>query len=267
VIRGNNDGLSRLFLLPFAVLALLVSGVVLSLFIHVPPASLGEAFLSRETFFALRLSLMTSMGATALALVLGVPSGYLLARKFFWGKSILDTLLDLPMIMTPLVAGVGLLFLFSSGAGGQFMRQLGTDILFTPWGAVLAQTFVAAPLVTRSSRAAFESVDIRYEWAGSTLGLNRFSVFYRITLPMAGRGILAGTVLAWARAMGEFGATLMVAGATRFRTETLPIAVYLNITSGELDIAIACALLLVMSGFVLLLMLKKIGGTHGSSLI
>jgi molybdate transport system permease protein len=251
--------MNRLFLVPLLLLLLLISGVIISLIVYVPPSSLARAFLSKETLFALRLSIGTSMGATFFALILGVPSGYLLARKQFRGKIILDTLLDLPMVMTPLVAGVGLLFLFGRGVFGTFMQQFGPEILFTPWGALLAQTFVAAPLINRSSRAAFEAVDIRYEWAAATLGLKPFGVFIRITLPMAGTGILSGMILAWARAIGEFGATLMVAGATRLRTETLPIAVYLNITSGELDIAIACALLLLVLGFFLLILFKRIG--------
>jgi len=204
---------------------------------------------------------MTSIASISLALILGVPTGYFLARTRFPGKAVLETFLDLPLVITPLIAGVGLLFLFGQNMLGPRLGEWGITILFTPWGAVLAQTFVACPIVMRSSRAAFERVGPRYEWAAATLGLGPSQVFFRISLPLARQGILAGTVLGWTRAMGEFGATLMVAGAIRFKTETLPIAVYLNISSGELGTALSCAWVLMATGFVLLLALRWIGHT------
>jgi molybdate transport system permease protein len=251
--------LHRLFALPLILLALLVLGVVVALFLPLTPAGALRAMTSAETLFALRLSLVTSLAATAVAVVLGVPSGYVLARRSFPGKTILDTFLDLRLVMTPLIAGVGLLFLFGRGGLGDPLSGWGIHVLFTPLGAVVAQAFIAAPIVTRSSRAAFESLSPRYEWAGQTLGLRPSQVFLQVTLPMARQGILSGTVLAWARAVGEFGATLMVAGATRFRTETLPMAVYLNITSGEVEVALSAALILLGTGFALVLLLKAMG--------
>jgi len=246
----------RLFFLPLILLALLVLGVVAALFLPLSPAGALRAMTSPETLFALRLSLGTSLAATAAAVILGVPSGYVLARHSFPGKAILDTFLDLPLVMTPLIAGVGLLFLFGKAGFGTVLSGWGVQVLFTPLGAVVAQAFIAAPIVTRSSRAAFESLNRRYEWAGETLGLRPSQVFFQVTLPMARQGILSGTILAWARAVGEFGATLMVAGATRFHTETLPMAVYLNITSGELEVALSAALILLAAGFAMVLLLK-----------
>ena len=252
----------RLFAIPLILLALLVLAVLTALFLPLTVNGALEAVTSPEILFALRLSLVTSLAATGVAVVLGVPSGYVLARRTFPGKAVLDTFLDLPLVMTPLIAGVGLLFLFGeSGLGGHLSRW-GVRVLFTPLGAVLAQAFIAAPIVTRSARAAFESLSPRYEWAGQTLGLRPSQVFLQVTLPMARQGILSGTVLAWARAVGEFGATLMVAGATRFRTETLPIAVYLNITSGEVETALSAALILMIAGFAMVLLLKAIGDSR-----
>ncbi|MCF8146648.1 MAG: ABC transporter permease [Deltaproteobacteria bacterium] len=240
-------------------LSLFTAGVVSALFFRLSPGEILAALASEETRFALRLSLMTSIASISLALILGVPTGYFLARTSFPGKAILETFLDLPLVITPLIAGVGLLFLFGQNMLGPRLEEWGITILFTPWGAVLAQTFVACPIVMRSSRAAFERVGPRYEWAAATLGLGPSQVFFRISLPLARQGILAGTVLGWTRAMGEFGATLMVAGAIRFKTETLPIAVYLNISSGELGTALSCAWVLMATGFVLLLALRWIG--------
>jgi molybdate transport system permease protein len=252
--------MNRLFILPLAILALLVLGVLTALFLPLSAEGALRAFASPETRFALRLSLVTSLAATALAVLLGVPSGYVLARRSFPGKAVLDTFLDLPLVMTPLIAGVGLLFLFGRNGLGGLLSQWGIQVLFTPLGAVLAQAFIATPIVTRSARAAFDALSPRYEWAGQTLGLRPAQVFFQVTLPMARRGLLSGAVLAWARAVGEFGATLMVAGATRFRTETLPIAVYLNITSGEVETALSAALILMIAGFAMVLLLKAVGG-------
>lgn len=248
--------MNRLFWFPLIVLFLFTAGVLAALFFRLPPAEIITALGSKETHFALRLSLITSVVSTLLSLILGVPTGYVLARTDFPGKAILDTFLDIPLVITPLIAGVGLLFLFGQNMLGGLLEQWGITILFTPWGAVLAQTFVACPIIMRSSRAAFERVGPRYEWAAATLGLRPAQVFFRISLPLARHGILAGTILGWTRAMGEFGATLMVAGAIRFKTQTLPTAIYLNISSGELSTALSCAWVLIASGFVLLLVLR-----------
>ena len=255
-------GLYRLFFIPLFLLALLVAGVLFALIFRLSFIELWAALCSEEALFALRLSLFASLFATAIALVLGLPSGYLLARHSFWGKTVLDTLLDIPLVMTPLVAGMGLLFLFGQTFLGKSLARAGIHFIFSPWGAVLAQAFIATPIVTRSSKAAFEEVSPRYEWAAQTLGLKPGRTFFQVTLPMAKQGIVSGIVLAWARAIGEFGATLMVAGATRMKTETLPIAVFLNISSGELGIALSCALMLIAVGFVILLALKWIGNSH-----
>lgn len=258
----------RLFFLPLMLMTLFVGGVLAALIFQVSWEEISRAISSAETLFALRLSLTTSLLALSVSIVLGVPAAYLLARRHFPGKAVVEALLDLPLVMTPLVAGVGLLFLFGQKWLGGVLGELGLQVIFTPWGAVVAQTFIAAPILIRSCRAAFEAVDQRYELAGQTLGLSPFRVFFLVTLPMARKGLLSGTILAWARALGEFGATLMVAGATRFKTATLPISVYLNISSGELGLALACSWLLLLTGLILLFALKWIGrGRSGKGLV
>jgi len=253
--------------LPLGLVTLFVGCVLAALFFHVSFSEITDALQCRETQFALRLSLVTSSAAVILSLVMGIPSGYVLARRLFPGRMLIDTLLDLPLVMTPLVAGVGLLFLFGQEWFGGQLAALGIRLVFTPGGAIAAQTFIAVPIVIRSSRAAFESVNRRYELAGQTLGLSGQAIFFRITLPLAWQGILTGAVLAWARALGEFGATLMIAGATRFKTATLPVSVYLNISSGELGMALACVWILLFFGFVLLLAIKLLGRKVDSRLM
>ncbi|MBN2123439.1 MAG: molybdate ABC transporter permease subunit, partial [Deltaproteobacteria bacterium] len=155
----------RLCSIPLILLGLLVSGVLFSLAFQLPLAEVATSLLSAETLAALRLTLLTSLGATGAAVLLGLPSGYFLARKSFRGKEVIDTLLDLPLTMTPLVAGTGLLFLLSRESLDSALGAVGIQLLFSPLGAVLAQAFIAAPIMTRSCRAAFMSISPRFEQA------------------------------------------------------------------------------------------------------
>jgi molybdate transport system permease protein len=239
--------------IPLIFFSLLVPAIILALVNQVSIHDLMEALFHPETFFALKFSLMTSAIAIAVAVIIGIPSAYFMARSSFPLKGLLETVLELPLVMPPLIVGVGLLFLLGNGVLGSYLAKLGINFIFTPLGAVAAQAFIAAPIVMKSARAAFSSVDRGYEESAQTLGLNPLTVFLKVNIPLAGKSLLSGLVLAWARTMGEFGGTLMVAGATRFRTETLPIAVYLNISSGETGIAISCALVLLVTAFILLL--------------
>lgn len=191
------------------------------------------------TATALALSLKVSLLATAIDLVLGVAVGYLLARKRFIGRDLLDSMLTLPMVMPPTVLGYYLLVLLGRrGAIGAWLQDsFGINLIFTWQGAVIAAAVVAFPLVFKPARAAFESIDERIENAARVLGVSEMAVFFRVTLPLAWRGILAGVLLAFARALGEFGATLMVAGSIPGRTQTLSIAVYEAVQAGQDDVA------------------------------
>ena len=246
----------RLLVLPLALIVLMIVGVLGALALRLRPEELAAAVTAPETLFALRLSLLTSATALAISLLFGLPAAYLMARRRFPGRALLDTLLDVPLVMPPLVAGLGLLFLFGRPMLGGPLATLGIELLFSPAGVVLALAFIATTIVLRSAAAAFRAVDPGYGAAARTLGAGAWEVFWQIDLPLAGRGIAAGAVLAWARALGEFGATLMVAGATRFHTETLPMAVFLNIATGETGVAIACALILLAVALLMLLAMR-----------
>ena len=188
---------------------------------------------------ALSLSLQVAGWATALNVVLGIGVGYLLARTRFVGRDVLDTLLTLPMVMPPTVLGYYLLVLLGrNGWIGRWLQDsFGINLIFALKGAVIAATIVAFPLVFKPARAAFEAIDRQVEEAGRVLGISEIGIFLRITLPLAWRGILAGVLLAFARALGEFGATLMVAGSIPGKTQTLSIAVYEAVQAGQDDIA------------------------------
>ena len=196
---------------------------------------------------ALSLSLKVALCATLVATLLGVALGLFLARVRFPGRELLDTLCTLPMVMPPTVLGYYLLILLGSrGPLGSWMQEtFGFTLIFTWQGAVVAASVVAFPLVFKPARAAFEAVDGQLEQAARVLGISEIGVFFRVTLPLAWRGILAGVLLAFARALGEFGATLMVAGSIEGKTQTLSIAVYEAVQAG--DDALANTLVIITS--------------------
>ena len=192
-----------------------------------------------EAWTALALTLKVAGWATAINLVLGVGVGYALSRWRFPGRDVLDALLTLPMVMPPTVLGYYLLVVIGSQGvvGAWLLQNFGIRLIFTWQAAVIAATIVAFPLVFKAARAAFENVDPQCEDAARTLGLGEWGIFLRVSLPLAWRGILAGLLLAFARALGEFGATLMVAGSIAGQTQTLSIAVYEAVQAGQDDTA------------------------------
>ncbi|HSI50581.1 MAG TPA: molybdate ABC transporter permease subunit [Ideonella sp.] len=209
-------------------------------------------------WIALALSLKVAGCATALNLVLGTAAGFALARLRFPGRELLDALLTLPLVLPPTVLGYYLLVLLGKRGwlGGWLYQHFGVQLIFTWQGAVLAASLVAFPLVLKSARAAFEGVDAQLEQAARVLGLGEWAVFFRVTLPLAWRGVLAGVLLAFARALGEFGATLMVAGSIPGRTQTLSVAIYEAVQAGQDDTAnllvlitsVTCVLALLLAG-------------------
>lgn len=205
---------------------------------------------------ALRLSLITTGLSLLLIMVLGTPVAYLLVRYRFPGHRLLDTLLDLPLVLPPTVAGVALLLTFGRrGFVGSYLSDAGVNLAFTTIAVVLAQMFVAAPLFIRAMKAGFSSVPERTEAAALTLGAGRWRTFWRITLPLTVPAFIEGSVLAWARALGEFGATIVFAGSLAGRTQTMPLAIYAALES-DLDAAITLAAILTLSAFALLLIFR-----------
>jgi molybdate transport system permease protein len=209
---------------------------------------------------ALALTLKVAGWATVITMVLGVAVGYALSRWHFVGRDLLDAVLTLPMVLPPTVLGYYLLVMLGRhGTIGQWLNaQFGIQLIFTWQGAVIAASVVAFPLVFKAARAAFENVEPTLEQAARVLGLSEAAVFFRVTLPLAWRGILSGTLLAFARATGEFGATLMVAGSIAGETQTLSIAVYEAVQAGQdqtanflvLVTSISCLAVLLGAGYL-----------------
>ena len=223
-----------------------------------PWTGLGGGLWTPGVRTALRLSLVCSVWATALSVVFGLPLAWVLARVDFPGRRLLRALTVLPMVVPPVVGGVALLLAFGrQGVVGRLLFDwFGLRLPFTTPGAVLAQTFVALPFLVVPAEAAFRSLDRRYEEAARTLGAGRWTVFRRVTLPLAAPALAAGAVLCWARALGEFGATITFAGNTPGRTSTVPLQVYLLLESGRLEAAVALSLVLLAVSVAVLVALR-----------
>ena len=207
------------------------------------------------------LTLKVALLATLLAGMVGIALGWWMSQRRFAGKDVVDALLMLPMVLPPTVLGYYLIVLIGrNGVFGQYLdRWFGINLIFTWQGAVIAASLVSLPLIYKAARAAFEDVDGRFLHAARTLGAGEFEIFVRIALPLAMRGIAAGLMLAFARAMGEFGATLMIAGNLPGKTQTLSIAIYDAVQSGNdaqalwltLVISVVCVVVLMASGRML----------------
>lgn len=234
VLAGLGAGL---FVIPLA-----------GLLVRAPWASAWRLLTAPEALTALRLSLLASLSATAIALILGVPLAWTLARLTFPGRAALRAVTVLPMVLPPVVGGVALLAAFGRRGllGGWLAETFGIHLPFTTAGAILAETFVAMPFLVITVEAGLRAMDTRFEDAARTLGARRWTVLWRVTLPLVRPSLVAGAVLCWARALGEFGATITFAGNFPGRTQTMPLAVYLALeTSPEAAIVLSLVLLAV----------------------
>ena len=222
-----------------------------------PWSSLDEILSSDIVIDALWLSMLSSIAATLISAVLGVPLAWVLARVEFPGRSLLRGLVLLPLVLPPVVGGAALLFAFGRrGLLGEPINQLtGLVLPFSTWGVVAAATFVAMPFLVITVEGAFRNLDQRYEGAAATLGAGRWTVLRRVTLPMIAPSLGAGLVLAWARALGEFGATITFAGNLQGKTQTLPLAVFVALESDR-DAAVALSLVMVVISLSVLVVLR-----------
>jgi len=230
---------------------------LLGLLLRTPWGSAWLKLTSPIALQALRLSLIASLSATALAIALGVPLAWVYARVSFPGRTLLRALTTLPMVLPPVVGGVALLLAFGRRGlvGGWLSGTFGIHLPFTTAGAIMAETFVAMPFLILTVEAGLRSMDHRFEDAARTLGARRWTVFWRVTLPLVRPSLVAGAVLCWARALGEFGATITFAGNFPGTTQTMPLAVYLALETDP-DAAIALSLVLLAVSLVVLVALR-----------
>ncbi|MGC6408450.1 ABC transporter permease [Bisgaard Taxon 45] len=254
-----NKSLSlKLALFPLMLLCLVVIGSVLALISQLNFSFFLLVLTDPELHFALGMSLGTSLLSLLLAIFIAIPSAWVMSQVRLPLQKLIDTFLDLPMVLPPLVTGLSLLLLFNSQGILSQLIPLISQWIFSPLGIIVAQTYIASSILLRNARGSFSALDPGYRLAAYNLGLSPLQTLFKVELPMCWKPLLCGAILAWSRAMGEFGATLMLAGATRFKTETLPMAVYLNIASGDFEIAVGASLWLLFIASCLLLVLRTL---------
>lgn len=210
-----------------------------------------------EMQFSLKLSLLTGGISTVLVMGFALPIGFALSRLDFWGKGVVKTIVDLPVAFPELVLGLCLLLLFGKTPIGDALNSIGLDFVFTRKGVVVAQFFTALPYSVRIMKSTFDYINPRMEFVSRSLGYTQFETFLKVSLPLARNGILASTVIAFARCIGTFGTVLILAGGSYMRTETLPITLYLNISYGNMGMALTSGILLVVVSFVAIFIFEK----------
>jgi molybdate transport system permease protein len=231
---------------------------LLGMLLRAPWSATWDVITSHDALTALRLSLVTSFSATGLALVLGIPLAWVQARVRYPGRGLVRALVLLPMVLPPVVSGIALLLAFGRrGIAGEYLAHAGVHLPFHVSGAVVAETFVAMPFLVLTLEAGFRSTDQRLEEAARTLGASRTSVFRQITLPAVRPALIAGAVLCWARALGEFGATITFAGNLPGKTQTLPLFVYVTLEGSNSDAAIVLSLVLLVTAVAVIFALRE----------
>jgi molybdate transport system permease protein len=248
--------LALLYFLATAVALAFLTLPMLAIFVHVPPGRLIDQLSNPVVTDALIVSFKTTLIAQALVLLFGTPTAYLLASRRFPGRSLCVTLVELPLVLPPAVAGIGLLAAFGRfGLLGSSLRSAGITLPFTQSAVTIAVAFVASPLYVRQAIAAFAAIDPNLVAASRTLGAGPARTFFRVVLPLARGGLLAGEALAFARGLGEFGATIMFAGSLQKVTQTLPLAIYAEFEV-DFDVTLAISALLVLISAAVLISLK-----------
>jgi molybdate transport system permease protein len=255
-VAGPRLGALSVVTFSFVVVFLvIVLALIVADLLYTDAASFREAILSKEVRAAMALSLLTSGVSLCLIVLFAIPAGYALSRYRFPGHLIVDTLVDLPIVLPPIVIGFSLLLLFSPRHSfvGEWFSSVGLNPAYTVPGIILCQFVVSASYGIRGAKAAFDAVDRRFEDLALTLGCTPGQAFRWVALPMARNGIVAGAIMAWAHAVGLFGPLMVFAGSTRMKTEVMPTTIYLEFTVGHLEVALAVALLMLAMATVALL--------------
>jgi molybdate transport system permease protein len=260
VLRTLKDSKFEVLMFFMALLlAAFILSVLVSITLHTNEDAFFDSLLTEEVQFAVRLSILTSLISTLVIFVVALPTAYVLARYDFYGRSLIDTLVDMPLALPTIVGGMGLLMLFNTTSFGIYLAENEIKIAFTPLGIVAAQFFVNVPFMVRPFRSTFMSISPRYEYIARTLGCSRAGAFFKVVLPMSFAGLMGGVAITWARCIGEFGAVMMVAGATRLRTEVLPISIFLNMATGSLELAVSAAVIMIIISATMLFIFEKVG--------
>lgn len=239
----------------FAVYAVLI----LSLFYFYDGAVFLETLRSSRTLFSIRLSLFTATISTIIAVIVAIPAAYALSRYRFFGRQLIDTMLELPMIVSPVALGAIVLIFFNTPPGA-FIQDHGIRFVFTIFGIFLAQFITTVGIAIRLIKAAMDEIPARYEEVARTLGASPSRAFMTVTLPLCKKGIVASSILTWAKALGEFGATITIAGSMAMKTETIPIAIFMRLASADIEGTVVLVLILICIGLGILYGVRLLTG-------
>jgi len=250
---------ARLAVAAALIVAVFYLGLILALLHFLRLGSPLATLVEPRTLFAVALSVGAASAATLASLPLAIPAAYALSRMAFPGKGVVEALLEFPLIVSPAALGALLLMFFTQPLG-RWIEAHTVQFVFAFWGVVLAQFATILGMAVRFIKAAMDEVPVRYENIARSLGATPFQAFRHTTLPLARRGILAGSLLAWAKALGEFGATITLAGTMAWRTETLPVAIYMRLASADLEGAAILILLLTVLGMAVLVVIRRLVG-------
>ncbi|MGZ4862394.1 MAG: ABC transporter permease [Halobacteriota archaeon] len=261
----KRGGRSLIIFLLFGLAVTFVALPLAALFAHVTVLGFVSALSTDMVVEALKLSFLTSGISLLVVIVFGTPLAYINARHQYGGKSLIEALITLPIVLPPAVAGLALLMAFGRrGLVGQYFSIWGIDIAFTTVAVILAQIFVSSPFYIRQATTSFEDVDPVYERAAHTLGASSAHTFFRVTIPIALNGLISGAIMTWARALGEFGATVLFAGNLEGKTQTMPLAIY-SAMQGDVEAAIYIAVILVLISFAVIVAVRWLSwGRAGS---
>lgn len=225
---------------------------------YVNRESFHEALHSPEIWASAKLSLVTSITTVIIGMLFAIPMGYALSRYRFPGHTLVDTIVDIPIIFPPLIIGLSLLIFFQTGFG-TWLEEHGMKFVYQPAGIVLCQFLTSASFGVRTVNTAFDKIDTRLEHVALTLGCTQWGAFFRVALPMARKGIIAGAILTWARAFGIFGPLMVFVGAVRMRTEVLPTTIYLEQSVGHIEVALAVAVVMIIIATIALVAIRLLG--------
>ncbi len=242
-----------------AALSLFFVIIIMSLLTYANWPSILAAFTSEEVLFAIQISLLTATITTVIALFIAIPAAYAISKNSFWGKSFIDSLLDLPLVVSPVAIGAALLIFFSTPVGAGINNHVISFVFSLP-GIILAQFTIVSALAIRLLKSTFDSIDYRYEQVARTLGCSKPEAFFKVVMPLAKNGLIASGILTWARAISEYGASVTLAGAMAMKTETLPIAIFLSLGNANIEQAVAIILILIIIAIAALFIIRKISG-------
>ena len=251
-----------LFKIIIGIFIIILAGFIVLTIVSVLKRSLPyllESLMDAEIQFAIKMTLYTSTIATLISLIFSVPIAYGLAKFEFYGKEIVSGIIQIPNSIPPIASGIALLLLFSNEKMSILVNKLHIDPVFSTKGIILAHFFINAPYMIRIIRTTFENIDPKLEFMARTLGYSSFGTFFKVSIPLARNGLVTAIIITWTNTLGEFGTALMLAGSIRMKTETLPVAIFLNLSGGNLDKALAAATILIIISIIGLFTFEYIG--------